>query len=142
MATRCEICGKGPRAGKTYAHRGMAKAKGGVGIKVTGKTNRMIRPNVQVVRLRDPNGTVRTAHVCARCLRTGLGKGTLQKAGRRRHRWQPEKPEKPEGAEAAPVAPVAAAVAVEDAAEVPELEVIELPEEEAGPEEASGGDEQ
>jgi len=89
MATRCEFCGKGPKAGRTYAHRGMAKAKGGVGIKVTGKTNRMIRANIQVVRLRKSNGTVYTAHVCARCLRTGLRDGTIEKAGRRSARWKP-----------------------------------------------------
>ena len=33
--------------GKSYAHRGLAKSKGGVGIKTTGITRRRFRPNLQ-----------------------------------------------------------------------------------------------
>lgn len=88
MATRCEICGKGPHSGRTYARRGLAKAKGGIGIKVTGKANRMIRANIQVLKLRDADGTVRRAHVCARCLRAGARLGSVTKAGARPRRWR------------------------------------------------------
>ena len=80
MSRRCDICGKGPISGRKYARRGLAKSKGGVGKKITGKTNRIFRPNLQKVKLREADGTVRTKTVCASCLRTGLKKGTIQKA--------------------------------------------------------------
>jgi len=85
MARRCEICGKGQTTGRTYTRRGLAKSKGGVGKKITGKTNRTFRPNLQKVKLLESNGTVRTRRICASCLRTGLKKGTAVKAvsGRR-----------------------------------------------------------
>ena len=47
MPGRCEICEKGPSTGIKYVRRGLAKAKGGVGRKVTGKTGRWFRPNLQ-----------------------------------------------------------------------------------------------
>ena len=36
MASHCQICKKGPSSGITYVRRGLAKAKGGVGRKITG----------------------------------------------------------------------------------------------------------
>ena len=80
MSRTCDICGKGPAKGRKYARRGLAKKKGGVGRKVTGKANRTFRPNLQKVKVRESNGTVRTRTVCASCLRTGLRKGTIRKA--------------------------------------------------------------
>ena len=40
MPRICEICGKGTEVGYQYARRGLAKYKGGVGRKTTGKTKR------------------------------------------------------------------------------------------------------
>ena len=83
MSKICEKCGKKPVAGKTYARRGLAKAKGGVGRKITGKTNPRFSPNIQVIRVREPIGTVRRMRVCAKCLKTGLRDGTITKATRK-----------------------------------------------------------
>ncbi len=79
----CEKCGKKPVAGRSYARRGLAKKKGGVGKKITGITKRRFIPNIQVVRIRETNGTVRRAKLCTKCLRVGLRDGTLAKATRK-----------------------------------------------------------
>lgn len=55
----------------TVARRGLAKRFGGVGEKVTGRTKRKVKPNVQKIRVQ-VNGTVRRMKVCTRCIRTGL----------------------------------------------------------------------
>lgn len=70
MARRCEVCGKGPHSGFQYTRRGLAKKKGGVGRKVTGKTKRVFAPNLQTVKIK-VNGTVKRIKVCAKCLRSG-----------------------------------------------------------------------
>jgi len=70
VARRCEICGKGPHSGFQYTRRGLAKKKGGVGRKVTGKTKRVFAPNLQTVKTK-VNGTVKRIKVCAKCLRSG-----------------------------------------------------------------------
>lgn len=46
MAKQCSITGKKPSAGYTYAIRGIAKKKKGIGLKVTGKTKRRFQPNL------------------------------------------------------------------------------------------------
>ena len=83
MSRICEVCGKKPVAGRTYARRGLAKSKGGVGRKITGITKRRFRPNIQVVRIVDEKGAVRRSRICVKCLRTGLRKGTITKAVRK-----------------------------------------------------------
>ena len=70
MAYRCEICGKDVSFGNTYVKRGLAKAKGGNGRKVTGKTARKFRPNIQRVRIFE-NGTTTRKKVCTACIRSG-----------------------------------------------------------------------
>jgi large subunit ribosomal protein L28 len=77
------MCGKKPVAGRSYARRGLAKSKGGVGRKVTGITKRRFCPNIQIVRIADEKGAIRRARICTKCLRTGLRKGSLRKAVRR-----------------------------------------------------------
>jgi large subunit ribosomal protein L28 len=79
----CEKCGKKPVAGRTYARRGLAKKKGGVGKKITGITKRRFIPNVQNVRVKEENGTVHRAKICTKCLRVGLRDGTITKATRK-----------------------------------------------------------
>lgn len=37
---------RGPRKGKTYTIRGIAKKKKGIGLKITGKTSRTFYPNL------------------------------------------------------------------------------------------------
>lgn len=70
MSRQCELCQKRVEVGYQYAYRGLAKAKGGVGIKVTGKTKRKFRPNLQRVRA-TVDGTVRRVRVCTRCIKSG-----------------------------------------------------------------------
>ena len=115
MSRICEVCGKKPVAGRTYARRGLAKSKGGVGRKVTGITKRQFRPNIQRVRVVDQKGTVRRARVCAKCLKTGLRKGTITKAVR--------KPRPPKELAAPAKAPGPAAQAVTEAGESAEAAV-------------------
>jgi large subunit ribosomal protein L28 len=50
MSKICEICGKKPVAGRTIVRRGLAKKKGGVGLKITGINPRRFLPNLKTVR--------------------------------------------------------------------------------------------
>jgi large subunit ribosomal protein L28 len=70
MARECEICGKKTTVGHAYAYRGLAKAKGGNGRKVTGKTKRKYHPNLQRVRAL-VKGSVQRIRVCTRCIKSG-----------------------------------------------------------------------
>ena len=70
MARVCELCGRRTETGNTIARRGLAKAKGGVGKRVTGRTKRKFKPNIQKVRS-DVNGTSRRVKVCTRCIKAG-----------------------------------------------------------------------
>jgi len=71
MSRVCEICGRRTHVGNRITRRGMAKRLGGVGRKVTGKTKRRFKPNIQKVRA-VVNGGVRRMKVCTRCIRSGL----------------------------------------------------------------------
>lgn len=51
MAKQCELTGKKPTRGYTYAIRGIAKKKKGIGLKVTGKTKRRFQPNLVTKRI-------------------------------------------------------------------------------------------
>ncbi len=50
MPRTCAVTGKKTSAGRSITRRGKAKYLGGVGRKVTGKTKRKFRPNLQKVR--------------------------------------------------------------------------------------------
>ena len=71
MARVCQYSGKRTKAGRTYTTRGLAKAKGGVGTKITGKTKRKFKPNIQRVRAVVNGRTVRVK-VTAKLLRRGV----------------------------------------------------------------------
>ncbi len=70
MAQRCDICGKGPVAGRTIKRRGLAKKKGGVGRRITGVSRRVFYPNLQKIRA-IINGTTRTVKACTECIKHG-----------------------------------------------------------------------
>jgi len=70
MARVCEFCGKSTRTGGSIARRGLAKKKGGVGLKTTGHTLRKFKPNIQRVRA-VMKGEVRRVAVCTRCIKSG-----------------------------------------------------------------------
>jgi large subunit ribosomal protein L28 len=70
MSRRCEICGKGPVAGRAIERRGMAKAKGGVGRKTLRVTKKRFLPNL--VNIKAIVGkTKKTIKVCVACLKSG-----------------------------------------------------------------------
>lgn len=46
MSKICEVTGKKTSRGYKYSIRGIAKAKKGIGLKVTGKTKRRFQPNL------------------------------------------------------------------------------------------------
>ena len=81
MSRICDECGKHPVAGIRYKRRGKAKAEGGVGRKIVGKTKRRFKPNIQTVRVTTADGTHRTVRLCAACLRTLTHKGRLARLG-------------------------------------------------------------
>jgi large subunit ribosomal protein L28 len=71
MAKVCEICGRRPTSGSSIARRGLAKRKGGTGIKTTGVSKRWFRPNIQKIRVIVGN-KVKRLRVCTRCIKKGL----------------------------------------------------------------------
>ena len=70
MSRVCDVCGKRAQMGRTYVRRGLAKRKGGVGRRITGKTKRKFRPNLQSVRA-NVNGRVMHIKACTQCIRAG-----------------------------------------------------------------------
>lgn len=58
MSKVCEICGKAPSFGRSISHSHRV-------------SNRMFRPNVQRITIKDAKGQVRKAHVCAQCIKSG-----------------------------------------------------------------------
>ena len=57
MANRCELCGKGTRAGNNVSH-------------ANNRTKRTFKPNLHKIRAM-VDGTVRRIKVCSRCLKAG-----------------------------------------------------------------------
>ncbi len=70
MSKFCDICGKGPKAGRSFTRRGLAKKKGGVGKKITGISKRRFLPNLQKIKI-ILAGTRKTVSVCTACIRSG-----------------------------------------------------------------------
>lgn len=70
MSKICTICGKKPVAGRTIKRRGLAKKKGGVGLKITGVNIRRFLPNLKTVRT-IVNGSPKRILVCVKCLKAG-----------------------------------------------------------------------
>lgn len=83
MSRKCYFTGKRTRAGRSYAKRGRAKYLGGVGRKITGKTKRKFKPNIQKVRAVVDGKPVRIK-VSAKAIRNGL----VVKPQKRN--WKPE----------------------------------------------------
>jgi large subunit ribosomal protein L28 len=51
MSRVCQITGRGTRSGGHIARRGLAKSKGGVGLKTTGVSKRTFKVNTQTKRI-------------------------------------------------------------------------------------------
>ena len=71
MSRVCYFTGKKPVIGRRITTRGIAKKRGGIGLKTTGITTRRFLPNLQVVKIIDENGTVKRVRVCASYLTSG-----------------------------------------------------------------------
>ena len=71
MPRVCKFTGRKTRAGRRYSRRGKAKYLGGVGIKVTSKTKRTFKPNIQKVRA-VVDGKVVRVKASAKAIRGGL----------------------------------------------------------------------
>ena len=104
MGRVCEVSGKKTRFGNKVSRRGMAKSKGGVGIKLTGITRRKFKVNLQKIRVILPDWTVKRMRVAASVIRNGwittringkMQRVPLVKAarGRNRRRLQAENEE-------------------------------------------------
>ncbi len=85
MSRTCEVTGRGTTVGGNIARRGLAKAKGGVGRRTTGRSKRKFKVNVQKKRIWVPEiGEYVTVRLSTRALRTISKNGafpTLLKAG-------------------------------------------------------------
>ncbi|XAL98834.1 50S ribosomal protein L28 [Phycisphaeraceae bacterium D3-23] len=86
MPRVCEFTGKRTTTGHTYTTRGKAKYLGGVGTKVTGKTKRKFRPNIQKVNALMEDGSVRKVKASTRAIRNGL----VVKPLKRRFAYKPD----------------------------------------------------
>ncbi len=71
MPRVCYFTGKKTHSGNQVTHRGKAKYLGGVGRKVTGKSRRQFKPNLQRVKV-VVNGKVMRVLASTQALRMGL----------------------------------------------------------------------
>lgn len=85
MPRVCEFTGRKTSSGRTYTHRGKAKYLGGVGTKITGKTKRDFRPNIQTVTA-VVDGSVRRIKVSTKAMRSGL----VVKPPKRKYTYNPD----------------------------------------------------
>ncbi|MCC7300275.1 MAG: 50S ribosomal protein L28 [Verrucomicrobia bacterium] len=69
---KCAMTGKGTVSGRRIVRKGLRKSKGGIGLHVTSATKRKFKANLQHVRIKDENGTVRRVWVSAKAIRSGL----------------------------------------------------------------------
>lgn len=67
----CAITGKRPRVGGRITHKGIAKKAGGIGLQLVKVTKRIIRPNLQRVRVVLPSGQVKRIWISAKALKAG-----------------------------------------------------------------------
>ena len=67
----CAICDKKPIVGNSITRRGIRKKSGGIGLNTTGVSRRRFLPNLQKVKARFENGTVRRILVCTSCIQAG-----------------------------------------------------------------------
>ncbi len=58
MSKVCSVCGKHPSTGHNISHSHRV-------------TNRVFRPNIQKVTIKEANGHVHKANVCTKCLKAG-----------------------------------------------------------------------
>jgi len=69
MSCVCDVCGKTKTVGGSITRRGLAKKKGGIGMHVVKNVKRTFKPNLQKVKTRLGNGSVKRIKVCTACIR-------------------------------------------------------------------------
>lgn len=85
MPRVCEFTGRKTSAGRSLRYRGKAKYLGGVGKKITGKTKRKFKPNIQsMTALVD--GVPKKVKVSAKAIRQGL----VVKPLKRKYAYKPD----------------------------------------------------
>lgn len=77
MSRVCAVTGRRTRVGNQVKRRGLAKKDGGVGRRVTGRSKRTFKPNLQPVRILTPEGAVVTLKLSTKVIKKGVI--TLQK---------------------------------------------------------------
>jgi large subunit ribosomal protein L28 len=81
MSRVCAVTGRRTRVGNKVKRRGLAKKDGGVGRRVTGRSKRKFKPNLQPVRILTPEGSVMTLRLSTKVIKRGLI--TLQKGDKK-----------------------------------------------------------
>ena len=72
MSTLCAITGKCPRKGGKIIYKGQSKKSGEIGLQFVKYNKRSFRPNVQRIRLKLTNGSVKRMWVAVKALKAGL----------------------------------------------------------------------
>ena len=72
MSRVCEDTGSHTRVGNRVSHRGIAKKVGGVGRRVTARSKRKFKPNIQTVRILTPEGSVVRMKLSTRAVKRGV----------------------------------------------------------------------
>ena len=80
MSRVCAVTGRRTRIGHKVKRRGLAKKDGGVGRRVTGRSKRTFKPNLQPVRILTPDGTMLHLKVSTKVIKRGVI--TLQQNGK------------------------------------------------------------
>ncbi len=82
---KCQITGAGPKTGKRISRRGKSKRDGGVGLKTTGISFRVFKPNLQKKRIYVPEldrwVTVRLTTRALKTINRDGAYSVLKKAG-------------------------------------------------------------
>ncbi len=72
MSRVCAVTGRRTRIGHKVKRRGLAKKDGGVGRRVTGRSKRTFKPNLQPVRILTPEGSVVTLRLSTKVIKRGI----------------------------------------------------------------------
>jgi large subunit ribosomal protein L28 len=72
MSRVCAITGKRPTKGRSIVHKGQSKKSGGIGLQLVKQTKRTFKPNLQRIRVKLPNGSIKRLWVSVKALKAGL----------------------------------------------------------------------
>ncbi|MEX2671327.1 MAG: 50S ribosomal protein L28 [Phycisphaeraceae bacterium] len=89
MPRVCAFTGRKTSFGRSLRYRGKAKYLGGVGKKITGKTKRSFKPNLQTVNA-VIDGRTQRVKVSTKAMRMGLVVKPLKRKFAYKHEAQPE----------------------------------------------------